>query len=126
MAHMDTIRRRHALRNKTGLNLLLICDGAAEEAQLTQRILFAVRFRRAARRDEKNGFPLAAAMTWREAAELFASITWLANWCWREWERIMRLPRYMADPIGADPVERGETVQPPASQPQLAEELFAA
>ena len=61
----------------------------------------AVRYCLAAERDEKNGFPLAAAMEWRKAAKLFGSGTPLADRCWREWERIMRLPRRLAEPIGA-------------------------
>jgi len=60
----------------------------------------ALRYRWAAHRDEKKGFPLTAAMEWREAAALFAPITPLAERCWREWERIMRLPRRLAEPIG--------------------------
>jgi len=38
-------------------------------------------------------------MEWREAADLFAPITPLAERSWREWERIMRLPRRLAEPI---------------------------
>jgi hypothetical protein len=60
----------------------------------------ALRYRWAAQRDEKKGFPLTAAMEWREAADLFAPIAPLAERCWREWERIMRLPRRLAEPIG--------------------------
>ena len=93
---------------------------------MTQQIQFAMRFHRVARRDEKNGFPLAAAMTWREAAELFASITFLADWCWREWERITRLPRHLAEPIGVDAVTHAETIQPPGSQAQFATEHVVA
>src|SRR6266849_70040 len=53
-----------------------------------------------ARRDERNGFPFSAAMEWREAAGLCASISLLADFCWRKWERITHLPRQMATPIG--------------------------
>ena len=61
----------------------------------------AVRYCLAAERDEQNGFPLTAAMEWRKAAELLAPITPICERCWREWERIMRLPRGLAGPIGA-------------------------
>jgi hypothetical protein len=44
----------------------------------------ALRYRWAAQRDEKKGFPLTAAMEWHEAADLFAPITPLAERCWRE------------------------------------------
>jgi hypothetical protein len=66
--------------------------------------LLALRYRRAAQRDENNGFPFAAAMEWREAAELSSWITPLANGYWREWERIMHLPRRLSEPIGVAPV----------------------
>jgi hypothetical protein len=59
----------------------------------------AVRRCLAAQRNEKQGFPLAAAMEWRRAAELLTMIPLAANRCWREWERIMRLPRRLAGPI---------------------------
>lgn len=62
--------------------------------------LLAMRLRRNARKDEKNGTPFTAAMEWREAARLCAPINVLADRCWREWERIMHLPRQMAAPIG--------------------------
>ena len=58
----------------------------------------------AANRDENNGFPLTAAMEWRHAAELSSWITPLANWYWREWERLMQLSRRFAGPIGQTPV----------------------
>ena len=54
----------------------------------------------AAQREERNGFPYTAAMKWRKAAELFAPSTRAAEYCWREWERIMGLPRQLAVPIG--------------------------
>jgi hypothetical protein len=62
--------------------------------------LLALRYRRAAQRDENNGFPFTAAMEWRKAAELSSWITLLANRYWREWERIMQLSRCLAEPIG--------------------------
>lgn len=62
--------------------------------------ILALRYRRAAQWDESHGFSFAAAMEWRRAAEL-CWITPLANRYWREWERIMQLPRRLAVPIGA-------------------------
>jgi hypothetical protein len=59
----------------------------------------AVRYCLAAERDEKNGFPLTAAMEWRKAAELLTLVPLAADRCWRKWERIMRLPRRLAGPI---------------------------
>ncbi len=53
-----------------------------------------------ARLEEQNGFPFTAAIKWREAAELFGPNTVDAEHCWREWERIMRLPRHCAFPSG--------------------------
>ena len=55
---------------------------------------------RAAKREERNGFRYTAAMEWRSAAELFAPSTRAVEFCWREWERIMGLPRQLAGPIG--------------------------
>lgn len=62
--------------------------------------LLAMRLCRNARRDEKNGILFTAAMEWREAARLCAPSRVLTDRCWREWERIMQLPRQMAAPIG--------------------------
>lgn len=60
--------------------------------------VLAMCLRRRARKDEKDGFLFTAAMEWRMAAELCAPNRILAGWCWREWERIMHLPRQMAAP----------------------------
>jgi len=62
--------------------------------------MLAMRLRRRARKDEKDGFLFTAAMEWRMAAELCAPKRILEDWCWREWERIMHLPRQMAAPAG--------------------------
>jgi hypothetical protein len=59
----------------------------------------AMRLCRKARQDEENGFLFAAAMEWREAAGLCAHIGSMADRCWQEWERLMQLPRGMAEPI---------------------------
>jgi hypothetical protein len=53
----------------------------------------------AAQHDERNGFPYAAAMEWREAAELLVANTLPAEYCWRQWERIMHLSRRLAGPV---------------------------
>jgi hypothetical protein len=63
----------------------------------------AWRFRHGARREERNGFPYTAALKWRDAAELFAPDTRDVEYCWREWERIMQLPRRLSGPAYADP-----------------------
>jgi hypothetical protein len=54
----------------------------------------------AAVRDERKGFLYTAAMEWRLAADLFAPSTRFAEYFWRQWERIMHLPRRLAGPIG--------------------------
>jgi hypothetical protein len=59
----------------------------------------AVHYVCAAHRDEQNDFPYAAALEWRKAAELFSSDTPMAEYCWRQWERIVQLPRRLAGPI---------------------------
>lgn len=61
--------------------------------------VIAVVYCRAAQRDERNGFPLTAAMEWRHAAELLGFLPGFCDYCWREWERIMNLPRDFARPI---------------------------
>lgn len=58
----------------------------------------AVHYVCAAQKDERNGFPHTAAMEWRHAAELFASNTLAAEYCWQQWERILHLPRWLAGP----------------------------
>ncbi len=60
----------------------------------------ALQYSRAAELDERKGFPYTAAMEWRKAAELFPANTRAAEYSWRQWERIMRLPRRLAGPIG--------------------------
>ena len=59
----------------------------------------ALHYSRSAQNDERNGFPCTAAMEWRLAAELFLSDSLAAEYCWRQWERIMHLPRQLAGPI---------------------------
>jgi hypothetical protein len=75
-------------------------------------VVLAVRYRRAAKRDEQNGFPLTAAFEWRRAAELSAPIILLERNCWRQWERIMHLPHRLADPIDLAPAAHMGTLQP--------------
>ncbi len=59
----------------------------------------AFHYSRAAWRDERNGFYYAAAIEWRHAAELVTPNTRIAEYCWSQWERIMRLPRRLAGSI---------------------------
>jgi len=58
----------------------------------------AIHYMCAAKHDEDSGFPYTAAMEWRNAAELF-SLQMVGEYCWRQWERIMHLPRRLAEPI---------------------------
>lgn len=53
-------------------------------------------YMRAALCDEENGFPYTAASEWRRAAELLDCDTVAADYAWRQWERIMKLPRLAA------------------------------
>ena len=62
----------------------------------------AIDYCRAAQRDERNGYELTAAMEWQKAADLMNSIS-AADFCWRQWERIMCLPRRLAQPIPEHP-----------------------
>jgi hypothetical protein len=80
----------------------------------------AVHYSCAAERDERNGFPYTAAMEWRKAAELFAPNTRPAQYFWRQWERIMQLPRQLAQPIGIS--QQPGICLPPAlvSRPAIA------
>ena len=59
----------------------------------------AFHYGRAAQRDERDGFPCTAALEWRMAAELFTPKARAAEYCWRQWERIMHLPRRLAGPV---------------------------
>jgi hypothetical protein len=72
--------------------------------EIAKRLKLAVRYWRAAERDEKNGFPFTAAMEWHKAAELFSPIPKASDRCWQEWERIVHLPRRLARPI-VEPVD---------------------
>jgi hypothetical protein len=72
----------------------------AEDLALADRAILAKALHciRAARRDERKGFPCTAAMEWRHATELFAPNARAVEYCWCEWERIMQLPRRLAGP----------------------------
>lgn len=83
-------------------------EGSAILATMSPRLIaviagpvVAIAYGRAARRDESNGYEFTAAMRWRKAAHLMASIPLASDLCWKQWERIMRLPRRLAVPIGA-------------------------
>lgn len=81
----------------------------------------AMRYCLAAQRDEKNGFPLSAAMEWRKAAELLAPFSSMSNRCWCEWERIMRLPRRLGGAIGVcDAVQYSSPAPPSKAAVELA------
>jgi hypothetical protein len=67
--------------------------GSGQSAQADESFSQAQLLSEAARFEEQQGFPFTAAMKWREAAELSADHTDLAERCWSEWERIMGLPR---------------------------------
>lgn len=54
---------------------------------------------RAAQRDEVNGYSFTAAMEWRKAAGFMALVPAASDYCWKQWERIMLLPRRLAAPI---------------------------
>ena len=93
--------------------------------------VLSVRYYWAARRDENGGFPFTAATEWRKAAELSSCFTLLAERYWREWERIMQVPRRLAEPIGIAPATmvvvrkqssamRSERLQPQAALQQTA------
>jgi hypothetical protein len=61
----------------------------------------AIAYCRAAQRDEGNGYEFTAAMKWRKSAELVAFVPFAADLCWKQWERIMHLPRRLSGPIVA-------------------------
>jgi hypothetical protein len=52
-------------------------------------------------------------MEWRKAAELFAPNTRAAEYSWRKWERIMHLPRRLAEPVNDS--QQAAFPLPPAS-----------
>lgn len=68
-------------------------------AEIVAGLKLGLKYRQAAVRDEKRGFPFTSAMEWRKAAELFSIIPQISDRCWQEWERIMHLPRRFARPI---------------------------
>jgi hypothetical protein len=74
--------------------------------------ILALRFCVAARRDEKNGFLFTAAMEWHKAADLSAPVGPIADRCWRNWERIVRLPRHLAQPIDEQSRRNTHSSQP--------------
>jgi hypothetical protein len=79
---------------------------AAVAAQYITGVALTAEFLRyacAALRDERNGYQYTAAIQWRRAAELFVLNTAPEEYCWRQWERIMRVPRKFAVPISDEP-----------------------
>jgi len=87
--------KRHAAKNRQ----LITSVVAVELLASLSRFAAATQYRRNARHTETEGYQYTAAMQWRKAATLFDSDDGLADRCWREWERIMRLPRRLAAPI---------------------------
>ena len=68
------------------------------DLELRWNVAKAFHCSREAQREERHGFKYTAAMKWRSAAELFAPDARAVEYCWREWERIMQLPRRLAGP----------------------------
>jgi hypothetical protein len=80
----------------------------------------ALHYGRAAQRDERSGFPYTAAVEWRNAAELVAFNPRAAEYCWRQWERIMHLPRQLAGPVSVSRIVvfpgKSASATPPAME----------
>lgn len=79
---------------------LVIAAVGAQWFSMIAGVAKAAHHVRAAQKDERNGFRYTAAMEWQLAAGLFASNTLAAEYCWWQWERIVRLPRRLAGPVG--------------------------
>jgi len=93
-------------------------------AELAGTAAVAFRYCLAAQRDEKNGFPYTAAMEWQQAAGL-VTFGPFADFCWRNWERIVGLPREMAEPFGGQVQQRNSyTLQMAVPTPAGNELLF--
>ena len=73
---------------------------------------------RAAEKDEKDGFPFTAAWEWQRAAECLSWTSIFADRCWRQWERIVHLPRRLAAPIGEPDITPVFVMQPVAAPDQ--------
>ena len=87
------------MKNRNNRSLVIAGVGA-QLFSMVAAVAKAVHYVRAAQKDARNGFRYTAAMEWQLAAGLFASNTLATEYCWRQWERIMRLPRRLAGPIG--------------------------
>ncbi len=88
MANARYFDRQRRARTSSGVTMAL-----------TTMITAAGTYCSAAENDERRGFPCTAAMEWQKAAELLAPLPSAADQCWREWERLMRLPRHLAGPV---------------------------
>jgi len=86
------------MKNSKGEKLAMVTIGAWWLRNIVVP-LKALHLRRAAHRDERNGFLYTAAIEWRHAAELFAPNSAASDYCWRQWERTMLLPRRLAEPL---------------------------
>ena len=104
---------------------LFVCGGLRLRRLLAvaSTTTLALRHCIAAQRDEKNGFPLTAAMEWHKAADLFVPIDPVADLCWRRWERIVQLPRQMAAPISDQPQRGARTSERMALPAQSGNEI---
>jgi hypothetical protein len=83
----------------------------------------ALHLRRAAQRDERHGFPYTAATEWRQAAELFAPNTLASEYCWRQWERIMLLPRRLSGSLSVSVANVVPLKAASAKQPHVLDVL---
>jgi hypothetical protein len=77
----------------------LSATAAVELLVKLSRFAAATEYHKRARKTEAEGLTYTAAMQLRKAAGLFDHEEWLAESCWREWERIMQLPRQLSPPI---------------------------
>ena len=121
--------RRPALKSCNKHNATIAGLGAGLLSNIILRAK-AFHYGCAAHRDEQNGFSYTAAMEWYKAAKLFSPNTRAAEYSWRQWERIMRLPRQLAGPVGVSqcvvvPVkaglEAGLAIAPVIDQISLAD-----
>src|SRR6266496_2698725 len=109
----------------TGIIGRQIVEGAAG-------LTHAIKYCRAAQKEEKNGFAYTAAVEWQKAAEFLSPFPSLADRCWQQWERIMRLPRRLAGPISDAPAPGSAQFRAADNSDieqvlaRVAEELFPA
>ena len=98
IAHLYAVGATGAMTSRNNPKLAIAAVSARCLAHIAA-LRKAIHYVCAAHLDESNDFPYTAALEWRKAAELFGSNTPAAEYCWRQWERIMQLPRCLAGPI---------------------------